>query len=440
MSQRTASLQLRTIAPGTPLPVRDLASAGPDWDALEWQGAVRLDPERASTASAALWQGQVRRGLLERLLSLGADHVAGPHSFRPEVGRRMLAHLDALAEAGLTAEALLAFALEQDLEDSGTPFALALLFGCLATPDAPAALEAWLQAIDAAALAGYSPVVELGRALALAPNPATTALLQGFLSSPTLLARAVALEALSPEDVSDNQLAALAGLDAPLVWTALERLASRAPLAPARRLPSLPRWSELPPWLANEVVRARLARRELEPLAVLRQGDAAATSALGAHVLQPFALAGGPEDSALALELSRTLPTTPDLLSTLGLLGLPALFPRLLAALDDEDYAEDAHAALITALGPLVARPSVSAWEPWVNARSPSAALRLRGGEPSSNEAVCAEMARPELSALDVEWRADELFCRTGRRIQVRWSDLGVPLTTALSELSRLVR
>jgi hypothetical protein len=444
MNARRASRLLGLVPCAAPLRGRELSAAAADPETLEWQGPVRLDPERAPHASASLWQAQVRRGLLERLLSLGADHLAGPHVFRPEVAERLLAHLDALGEAGCSAEELTSFALEQDVGDVGTPWVLGLLFGTLDLSELPEALESWVSGVDAASLPSYALVVELARSLGAAPNPAVLGLLRGWLTSPHPLCRAVALEARALRELSEDQLADAARFDHPLVWTALERLPLRAPADPTPRAPRLPRWTDLPPHLADEVTRARLARGDDEPLLRVRSSDPEALTALGPFAMRLLALAGDGRDDALAAELARALPNTAPLLDTLGLLGLPSILPRLLGSLDDEDLGEDAHSALVTALGEHVTLPSPdlrAAWEQVISKLPTTASpQRLRAGRPYSAAAVLAELKRPDLSALAVEGRAAELFVLARRRLSLPWAALGPSLVSTLSELPSLLR
>lgn len=442
MNARRASRILGLVPCVAPLRARaGHVVRGAEPEVLDWQGPVRLDPERAAAGSAALWQAQVRRGLLERLRSLGADHVAGPLVSRAEVAERLLAHLDALGEAGCSAAELADFALEQDLADVGAPWVLGLLFGTLALSGLPEALESWVSGLDASALPTYDLVIELARALAMAPSPAVLALLRGWLTSPGPLCRAVALEARALHELSESELSDAARLDHPLVWAALERLPARGPADPARRAPRLARWTDLPPALADQVARARVVCGDTEPLDRLRLREPEVLTALGPFALGLLALGGEGRDDALAAELAQGQPTTATLLEALGRLGLPCCFPRLLSSLDDEDLREDAHEALVMALGERAARPSAVDWEPVVRALPPSdAAVRLRGGQPRSAAAVLAELRRPGLSALAVEARTAELFLLARRRLSLPWGALGPSLASALSELSTLVR
>lgn len=441
MTARRASRVLGLVPCAPPLRGREVPPQASDPDGLDWSGPVRLDPERTTGASAAVWQSQVRRGLLERVLSLGADHVAGPLVFRPAVAERLLAHLDALGEAGCSTEELTPFALEQDLSDVGTPWVLGLLFGALDLSDLPPALDAWVTGIEPTSLPTYGLVVELARSLSAAPNAAVGELLRGWLTAPNPLARALAIEARALHELSDTTLTDAARVDEPLVWTALERLPMRGPADPSRRTPHLARWTDLSAPLANEVARARLVGGDTEPLARVRLREPEALAALGPFALELLALAGDGRDDALAAELAQDQPTTATLLGTLGVLGLPSCLPRLLTSLEDEDLREDAHEALVTALGEGVPRPSRGDWESVVRALpTGEAPQRLRGGQPYSAAAVLAELKRPDLSALAVEGRAAEVFVLTRRRLSLPWTALGPSLASALSELTPLAR
>jgi hypothetical protein len=165
-----------------------------------------------------------------------------------------------------------------------------------------------------------------------------------------------------------------------------------------------------------------------------------ALDALGPYAIDLLALAGEATDQGLAKELALGFPTTPTLLDALGRAGFPALFPRLLAALDGDDFEDDAHSALVTALGSRVTRPSLPAWEQILTELPRAEELpRLRGGKPHTPASVLEEMRRPELSELDLRARAAEVFVKTGRRTHLEWGTFGVSLSGALSDLARLV-
>jgi len=393
-------------------------------------------------ASAARFHAHVRTGLLERAMSLGADHVSGPHRARPEVARRFVSHVEALAEAGLCAEEIFAFAAERDIEDAGVPWAIAILFGCVDAPSAEVCFEAWAGALDPSAPTAYAAVIEIARALAEAPSPRFNGIARRLVASPNAVLRAIALECSSPGDVTDAELSTCASIDAPMVWTALDRLLSRGPRDRARHVRARPPWTELGSVeLAFEAARARVLCGDLGPLYALRARDSRALSALGPRALDCIALACDPADPELPAAIARATPTTPQMLSALGRIGLPALFPRLLAALDEEDFEDDAHEALVTALGPVVEEPSPQAWQEAVLAASSTPQdARRRAGAIYSSRAVLADLKRSELSALDVEARANELFASTGRHIDVSWNVFGTSLEAALVELSSLVR
>ncbi|WP_438036469.1 hypothetical protein [Sorangium sp. So ce204] len=443
MSVRQASAGLRRVLPSPPLTEREPPPADRDLHALAWQGEVRLDAERAAGVTAALWQRHVRTGLLERALVLGADHRAGPHLDRPEAARRLLAHIDALAEAGLTPVELAAFAEEVDLDHPGTLWALALLFGCLEARGVEDAFEAWLTSLDGSAFPTYRGIVELADAIATQPSADLRERARRWaarLEQPVL--SAIALEAMPPGELPGDALAALARAQSPIVQAALERHLSRAPRGAALAAPGRASWLDVAtPAFAHEVARARILQRDFEPLHRVRSMDPRAVAALGPYALDVIALAGDAGDQALARDLAAGFPTTPRSLDAMGRIGLPSLFPRLLAAVGSDELHEDAHGALVTALGSRVAWRSVKAWEEVIASLPATAApTRLRGGEPHSPRSVLEEMRRPDLSAEALRVRADELLARAGRPAQVAWDAFGATLEGALSELARLAR
>ena len=197
MSVRKASSTLTLVPAVDPLIERGSAAAERAEGALDWQGSVRLAADRASGLSAPRWQQQVRTGLLERALSLGADHREGPHANRPEVGRRLLAHLDALAEAGLSFAGLQAFSEQADLDNPGALWTLTLLFGCLDLADADEAFTSWIATLDASLFLTYRGVVEVAEALVLAPNAQIRGGAARWLAGPSAVLAAVAIETLS---------------------------------------------------------------------------------------------------------------------------------------------------------------------------------------------------------------------------------------------------
>ena len=447
MSARRASTSLTRVPALPPLIEREpSAFAARDFGALEWQGTVRLAVDRAAGLSAARWQQHVRTGLLERVLVLGADHREGPHLDRPEAARRLLAHIDALAEAGLTLENLAEFAEEAEFDQPGALWALTILFGCLDVSSADDAIEAFIDSLDEALFLSYRGVREVAEALAVQPDPRLRQRALRWVSGSSAVRCALSLELRGPgEPLADDALDDLLRMEKPLVFAAVERLLTRSP-APAsgraRAASRRPSWIDMPlPALAHEVARSRILGRDFEPLARVRDGDARAIAALGPFVIDVLALAGDNRDQGLSRDLAQGLPTTPELLSSMGRLGLPALFPRLLAELDRDDFDDAAHEALATAVGPLVERPSAQAWEQAIRAL-PSAANagRLRGGAPHTPAAVIEEMRRPEHSAEDLRLRAEEVLVKTGRAIQVNWGAFGESLEGALYDLARLAR
>lgn len=442
MTVRKASFALTLTPALAPLVGREVVAPERVFDSLDWQGSVRIAADRASGLSAASWQQQVRTGLLERSLSLGADHREGPHLDRPDVGRRLLAHVDALAEAGLSFAGLQAFSDEAELDNPGALWALALLFGCLDEGGSSEAFAAWIASLDEALFVTYRGVVEIADALQLAPNLELRAGATGWIEGASAPLAAVALETMSLDQIPADLALRLDRRGEPLVLVAMERLASRSPQAASRARGSSAAWTSIGhPALAHEIVRARILAQDFDPLLRLRGRDLEALGALGPYAMDVLALAGDASDGELAREIALGHPTTPGLLDAMGRAGLTSLFPRLLAAVADDEIDDEAHAALETALGSPSARPSRAGWEEAV-ARLPSAEIapRVRGGKPHAPAAVLEEMRRPELSARDVRIRADELLLRSAKRVTPAWDALSVTLEGALSELSRLAR
>jgi hypothetical protein len=440
---RKASRALQMVPALPPLTEREAPPAGLSWGAFEWQGEVRLAADRASGLSAPRWQQHVRTGLLERALALGSDHCEGPHRARPEAGRRLLAHIDALAEAGLSPAELASFAEEAELDQPGALWVLTILFGCVGGGDADEAFDAWVASLDPALFLDYRGIKEIARALTVQPDARIGDRARRWPAGSSEVLAAIALETMTLDRLSDDALLRLTRAESPLVRVALERLFARSPEREARAAPTRGSWMDLPvPALAHEMARARVLEGDREPLLRLRQGDTRAIGALGSHAIDVIALAGAGSDQALARDLSLALPTTAGLVDAIGLAGLPALFPRLLDALEGDDFDEEAHGALATALGSRVTRPSRQAWEQ-VIAGLPkgSESTRIRGGEPHGLGAVLEEMKRPELSAEHVRARADEVIVITGKPApSIVWDAFGVTLEGTISEVARAAR
>jgi hypothetical protein len=354
----------------------------------------------------------------------------------------LLAHIDALAEAGLSLSELPAFAEQAALEHPGALWVLTILFGCLDVSGAEEAFEAWVASLDPSLFLSYRGVLEIAEALPIQPNPLLRHCAQRWLTGRSVVLCAIAVETLSLSELSGDVLLRLAPMDSPLVQVAIERLLARSPGAGARATLRRASWIDLPaPALAYEVARARILGRDLEPLFRLRQGDAGAIGALGRYAVDVFALAGEGSDQDLLRDLIRGFPTTVDLLDAVGRVGLPALFPRLLAELENDDFDDGAHRALVTALGPRVPRPSMQPWEQVVAALAQTTeTTRLRGGEPHALRSVLEEMKRSELSVKEVRMRADEVFVKAGKSTHVEWEAFGVSLEGALSALAPLAR
>lgn len=439
MTPRRRSKALTMLIPRPMLlPSRDERPAAVEVEPPAFVGVVRLDPERAGGTPAAARQENVRRGLFERLMSLADDHFHGSHLDRPVVGERILAHLDALAEAGTSGPALESLLEEADGEDPAALWMVTLLLACLGGDAAPELVEAWVAALDPAI--GCGGVAAIAEAIAIQPDPDVTTIARGWLGGGQPLLTAVALELVRPDAVSSAVAATLARTGSPLLHAAVERLLARCQEDERRAVARVlsgptPSWLEIgDPDLAWEIARARLLCGDLEPLACLRMGDPRGLAALGTHALDVLVLGGADGDAAVARDLAAALPTEPRLLDAIGRWGHPTLLGRLLAAVAERDHQAEAHAALATALGERVEAPDVAAWERAVaDAVGGAHACRLRGGQARGPSSIAVEMRRPPLAVGDLRRRADELELLTGRRRRVDWSTFGATLEDAIS-------
>jgi hypothetical protein len=342
-----------------------------------------------------------------------------------------LAHLDALAEAGLTPSDVVTFGEEQEPEP-GLYWTLTLLLCCVDDGSAADALEDWILVHDATIAADYAVLCEIADALRIQPNPAVLRRVAAWESGSQPMLTALALESM-PATKDDATLLRLAATQSPVLHLSIARTLARLP-APSALV--LMHWSEMPtPQLAWEMARAQVLIGNYELLQRLRARDAAALSTLGAHAMDVLALCGSADDAALALEVARAAPGTPHLCRAMGRVGLTSLLPRLLAELESEALVDEAHAALTTMLGSKVAKPSRAAWESAAATVAPG--QRYRGGEPYRVEAIVNEMRRADLSAADVQARADEIAVLHRERRDTFLEALGVSLESAISELGR---
>lgn len=437
MNVRRASNSLQLVKPVAPLVERDVQAADSQSMALDWQGPVRLVMDRATGISAPKWQQQIRTGLLERALVLGADHYAGPHLERPETALRVLAHIDALAEAGFSVQGLRTFVDESELDTPGALWISTMLFGCFDANEFADEFESWIDGIEAT----HDEIIEIADALRILPNPRFRDLARRWLHGRSAIPCAIALEAVSSE-LTPDVLTKLGRHEDSHVQVAIERLLWRRPEMQSVLARRNWKWTNASSQdCCYHAARVRLLQRDFEPLLRLRQGDSRAIDALGPYALEILARAGDGRDSQLAAELARTWPTTPRLLDSLGRIGLPSLFPRLLAEIESDDFDDDAMLALTTAVGPQNTAELRPNWEHAIEAlpKLPEP-TRLRGGKPYSSLAVLEEMECEDLSARDLQLRADELFFRTGRRVDVEWHGFGLTLESSLAELVKITR
>lgn len=444
MKPRRVSRTLALVAPRPP--VRERATTLAGQDAVEvWNGPVRLHAERAVGMTVARIEQRVAADLFERIVVIGADHFAGAHVDRPAQARRLLAHLDALAEAGLSLERLRTLLDDAELDRPGAGWALAWLHGSLDLPGVDGELETWVRSIDPASVEDYALVVELARAIEIVPNASLGERCRSWLTDTSAILRAVAIEASRAEALPPEVMARVARADEPLPFVALERALARGGPDVARLAPPRPSFREVTaPALAAEIACARAASGDQEPLALLRLTEPRAMAALGSHAMSVLALTAGAEDDELAGALSLTLQTSPEALAAMGLVGLPSVVTRIVRELTSEDFSDDAELALRTALGPPaqgVALAGGAAWEAAIaTLQTPGRRVRLRGGEPHNASSVLSEMRRRDLSEPEVWLRVRELERLTGKRANHSWGAFGIPLDGEIARAATLTR
>ncbi|AKT40736.1 hypothetical protein [Chondromyces crocatus] len=394
---------------------------------------------RDAAAQIEAFHGDVVAGCLERLGMLLRHRRAFALAERPEIDARLLAQLDAIAEASARPGGI-ALQAEEDGEDD--PWMLAAGALALAACEGPTFAEE-LIALLASQEGGEDVLAPVADALVIAPYREPADVFSRLTVHASPFARAIGVE-----------VASRLGL---LVPVALSRaLDDTEPQVLAAALRALARG----PRDDTAIPRARALLRASEPALVweaarllslwglsdvyedIRQGGGLAR-ALGPRALDILVLRGSPADLAAAQAIVRRAPPDEDLLDAVARLGSPGSWAWLLHYLDDPELDEAAAAALVTLFGPAVPeddRLDAARWRDALPRLGLDVGGRYRGGQLWSLRAVASECASEGLSAAAIALRLDELGAHMGVPVVVNLAAFGAGPRAALAALPAAIR
>jgi hypothetical protein len=394
---------------------------------------VRIDDAKAEAVPEEAFLATVVEGALERMAMLARQRSERAFGERPRIEARLLAQMDAIAEAGATAEEIGAFAEAEGPKDPWMTWAAAFALGSLAGDASMRVIE---DLIEGEALDGAEQALAIAEALVVAPHPGLPVLGRKLLASRSPLSCVVGLELLSRRGLLESETASGAAAHvSPLVAAAAIRAMARqdrTALAITQISPSLRRLEREVAW---EAARALTRWGDREAYLDVREGGPLA-SVLGSHGLEILVMAGSLDDVEALTAITRRVPATAEVLDAIARFGHPGSGAYLLHWLSEDGLARAASRSLETLFGPLVdgadqARPA--AWREALARREPSTGIRYRGGQPWSVEIVCAEIKSGRLPRQEMERRFDALHARTGVPTRVELALWGPEATASLT-------
>lgn len=407
-----------------------------DLDALDRPRAlgapVSLDPGRAAPVPFGACRHALLADCLERAAMLGRHRRVRALAQRARIEERLLAQRDALAVAGVTGDALLAYAEEEGPDD---PWAVWAAVFVLATTSGATPLALAYELVCALPEEARVAAALAADALAVSPHPHLEALARDLLDAAEPFARAAGIDVLLRRGwlAPEGCLRFLDGEPAAVVASALRAVALLEPRAAP--------WKALQACLGSEdadvawrAARALLLLGDRDPYLEVRKCGAFAQR-LGVSAIELLVLAGAPEDIGAVQRLAQKLPITAALLDAVARFGHPAARGYLLGALAHESWSDAAAAALATLFGPAVEperRADPAAWRAATSGIDTAKPVRLRRGNPWSSKVVSGECASLELSQEAVAARVDELHARTGQRAAIELEGFWPELRPAL--------
>ncbi|MDI1433421.1 hypothetical protein [Polyangium sorediatum] len=402
---------------------------------------VRLDPERLRPVSREAFYAEVVSHCAETLAGMGKARERSPLRGVRDIEQRLLHQIDAIVASGKRALLHLATDWAEHPEDPWRWFGGTIAAMAFEGDEARRLVSRRLDALpdeadaharrvaDALALSEHATLFSLGRALHSSARPIARAIGLSFLAARGALADEEVQRAF--EDAS------------PLVRAAaLDACAARSPASQRAFLPALR--SAL---LVEDRANAFRAARQLAILGDVEARrvfeDRAVAARLGALVGELYVLAGRTEDAAAAETFFARQTPTPALLSAAGRWGSPAILPRLLQCLADEDLSFAAAEALAVMLGPALPPEEMrdaGAWRRVMASTRLDASKRLRRGLPLSPAVVAEECASEDLARGDLMQRVDELRARLGRLEPVPVWGYAADVEASLAPLLRAAR
>lgn len=394
---------------------------------------VRIDEAKAAAVPEEAFLAAVVEGALERMAMLARQRSERPFGERPRIEARLLAQIDAIAEAGATAEEIGAFAEVEGPKESWMTWAATFALGSLAGDASMRVLE---ELIEGEALDGATQAVAIAEALCVAPHPGLPVLGRRLLASPSPLSCVVGLELLSRRGLLESDSASGAALHLnPLVAAAAIRAMARQERTAAAITQITPGLRRPEREVAWEAARALTRWGDREAYLDVREGGALA-SVLGSSALEILVMAGSLDDLEALAAIARRVPATAEVLDAIARFGHPGSGAYLVHWLSEDGLARAASQSLETLFGPLVeaadqARPA--AWREALGRREPTTGVRYRGGQPWSVEIVCAEIKSGWLPRHQIERRLDALHARTGVAARVDLALWGPEATASLT-------
>ncbi|MDI1480901.1 hypothetical protein [Polyangium sp. y55x31] len=398
---------------------------------------VRLDRERLRPVSLPGFYAEVVSHCAEALAMLAKARERSPRRAAPEIERRLLCHIDAIHASGRMALGHLVTSFREHQDDPWHTFGATLVaMGADAFH-----LVSWM--IDALPENAAEHARLVAEALALSEDPARSALGRALPSSRPI-ARAIELSLLAARgELTDDEVQRSLSDASPLVRAAaLDACAVRPAASQRTFVPALR--SAL---VVEDRVNTFRAARQLAILGDVEARrafeDPAVAARLGPLVGELYVLAGRPEDAKAAETFFTRQTATPALLSAAGRWGSPAVLPRLLQCLADEDLSFAAADALVVMLGPSLPPEEMrdaGTWRRVIASMRLDPSARLRRGLPCSPTVVADECASGDLTRADLARRVDELRARLGRPDPVPVWGYAADVEASLAPLLRAAR
>ena len=380
---------------------------------------------------------EARQACVERLAALGRLRKEAAWRELPGIEGRILANLDALAEAGARPEEVAGLCARVGGPTGG--FVAGLALGTLAPEGeesesrerAAGLIEETLVGLfgaEGGALLGeevssLGPLWLAAEGVFLAPaRPAKATLERWLAHGPPVMAAAAMVALARDGGLARERLEQRAGAGEPLVVAAIARVGAIAPEVQVTGRQAVRDLLEGPGALAWEAARGLLVAGDDSAVRRVRAGDGLCER-LGDRALLLLALSGELGDAGVFGRLARRAARSERALFATGMFGDVGLAPVLLDALGDPETAGAAERALAAMLGPAPER--ADAWREAVSGAAWARGVRARGGEPWSVEGLSGARDPGRLSDRDWQFRVDEARIHGERSIAVEPGGFG---------------